>query len=65
MPKTADQLFAAPVYFHAEPGGPGFWFKATGEPNLHERQVTMHLAELCREPNPAKPHQVRYSETLT
>lgn len=33
-------------------GGHSYWFKATGEPNLHERQLTMHLAEMCRESLP-------------
>jgi len=35
-------------------GGPVFWLKATGEPNVHEFHVTRQLAALCTEFVPAQ-----------
>ncbi len=30
-----------------QPGGSAYWLKATGEPNLHELDVTVRLAAIC------------------
>jgi hypothetical protein len=38
----------------ATQGGPGYWLKATGEPNIHEFRITRMLAESCPEYLPCR-----------
>jgi hypothetical protein len=48
---TVRQLNASPTFslLRFETDGPALWFKAVGQPNLHEHHVTLRLASLFPE----------------